>query len=427
MNQLQIIWAYFRYRPLMVSLNLLLMTIGMMLITALFMISEQLEQRLSRNAEGIDLVIGAKGSPLQLILASIYHSDMPTGNIPLSEVKPLLKSPLIETAIPLALGDSYHGFRIVGTSLNYPTHYHAQLSAGHWWDEPLQVVLGATVARQLNLSLGQHFVGSHGLGETGDVHDAHPYVVVGILAKTGLIIDELILTSVVSVWQVHSEHGTEAHHADAQPNHEHDHEPHSAIHSESINTHLGVDLGIDLSSIDEKMELTAVLVRYRSALAAVTLPRLVNRQSTLQAAVPAFEISRLLKIMGFGMEGLKGFGILLMLISALSILISLYYALQERYQDLALMRLLGASRNVLLSQLLLEGMIIALIGAVLGIIFGHGLVISLAYWFSISDSVMMLNITLLLGLLLFALLLGLLAAIIPAWRAYHTEVATALQ
>ncbi len=416
MNSFTLVWAYLRYRPLNTVLNLLLMSVGVAMISVLLLIGTQLEQRLSQNAQGIDLVIGAKGSPLQLILSSIYHADVPTGNIPLAQVRKVVEHPLVKQGIPLALGDSYRGYRIVGTTVAYPLHYQAQLAAGRWWVQPLEAVLGAEAAQGLGLKIGDWFAGAHGLGDGGQVHAQHQYQIVGIMAATGTVLDRLVLTDVETVWRVH-EHN--AHETDeTSDEHEHDHE-----HEEQT-TGSGY-----LTSTDPDAALTAMLVQYRSPVAAVTLPRLINGQSALQAAVPAFEIARLLQLVGTGIEMLTAFGALLISIAALGMLIGLYYALQERRYDLALMRLLGASRGRVMRQLLLEGLLMALLGASVGLLLGHGLTewlsqtVSQAAHFSFTGRIWLVQEWWLLGL---AALTGIVAALIPALQAYRTDIANVL-
>jgi putative ABC transport system permease protein len=125
MNIVVIAFRYLWSRPLTAALNLLLLSLGLASITFVLLVSEQMQQSFERDLAGIDLVVGAKGSPLQLILAGVFHIDVPTGNIPLSEVKALEKNPQVAKVIPLSLGDTLQGFRIVGTSAAYAAHYAA--------------------------------------------------------------------------------------------------------------------------------------------------------------------------------------------------------------------------------------------------------------------------------------------------------------
>ena len=203
MSLLALSVAYIRARALNAALNLILLALGVGTIVLLLLFSAQLEDRLSRDAKGIDLVIGAKGSPLQLILSSIYQVDFPTGNIPLTEVERWRRHPRVESAIPIASGDNFAGFRIVGTEHAYAEHYNAALAAGRLWAAPFEANLGASVAAASGLGVGDRFVGSHGMAGGGAAHAEHPYSVVGILAPSASVLDRLVLTPIESVWAVH--------------------------------------------------------------------------------------------------------------------------------------------------------------------------------------------------------------------------------
>ena len=143
MNLATLSASYLRARPLNTALSLLLLALGVGTIVLLVLVVSQLEERMHRDARGIDLVVGAKGSPMQLILSGIYHVDAPTGNIPLAAAQALARHRLIKRAIPLALGDGWKGFRVVGAGHEYPQHYGAKPVAGRLWDKPMEVVLGA--------------------------------------------------------------------------------------------------------------------------------------------------------------------------------------------------------------------------------------------------------------------------------------------
>lgn len=393
MNLVRLSFAYLKSQPLTNVLNLSLLTLGVASITLLLLITHQLEQRLAQEAQGIDLVVGAKGSPLQIILAGVYHVDVPSGNIPLAEVNKLRVHPLIKQVIPLALGDSYRGYRIVGTEHAYVENYQGQLAQGRLWQKPLEAVIGSAVARRLGLAVGATFSGAHGIAETGAEHTDNPYTVVGVLQASNTILDRLVLTSVESVWLAHDE-------ADAEE-----------------------------KKSEQEREVTVALLQYRSPLAAASLPRLINSQTVLQAASPAQETARLMAVFGLGVEIIRGFAALLIVAAGLSIFVALYQALQERKYDIAIMRSLGASRGKVFGLLLFEGVLLAAAGAVLGLALGHVLTESLAYLLTTAQQEFITGrLWLLEELLLFALALmvGILAALIPAWRAYGLPVATTL-
>ncbi|HEY3046857.1 MAG TPA: ABC transporter permease, partial [Polaromonas sp.] len=182
MKTIAISWRYLWSRPLAAALNLLLLSLGLASITFLLLVSHQISRAFERDLAGIDVVVGAKGSPMQLILSGVFHLDVPTGNVPLAAVKALESHPQVARIIPISLGDSFRGFRIVGTTPGYIAHYDAQLAQGALWRQPMQAVIGAQVAKQTGLKLGDSFAGTHGLGGGGDVHAQTPYTVVGVLA-----------------------------------------------------------------------------------------------------------------------------------------------------------------------------------------------------------------------------------------------------
>jgi putative ABC transport system permease protein len=386
-----------RARPLQSTLSLLLLALGVATIVLLVLVVGQLEERMHRDARGIDLVVGAKGSPMQLILSGIYHADAPTGNVALAHVASLSKNRLIKRVIPLALGDSWRGYRIVGAGKEYLDLYGAEFASGKVHEKTMQAVLGAEVAKRTGVRVGDRFVGAHGVGGGGQEHGEAPYTVVGVLAKTNSVLDRLVLTSIESVWHVHEEHVAE----DAA----------------------------DRKALEESREVTVILVQYASPLAVATLPRAINSQSELQAASPAYETARLFRMLGVGIEALRGFALLLIFAAGLSVFIALYTALEERRYDLAVMRTLGASPRRLFGLLMTEGVVLSLAGALLGLVLGHALASVLGVWlerehaYSLSGLEWRLEE---LWLVAIAAAVGILAALLPAWRAYRTDVSRTL-
>jgi len=389
--------SYLRARPLNTVLSVLLLALGVGTIVLLILVVGQLEERMHRDARGIDLVVGAKGSPMQLMLSGIYHLDAPTGNIPAAALGELSKNRMVKRAIPLALGDSWKGHRIVGAPRQYAEHYEARLAAGRFYEKPMEAVLGAEVAARTGVGAGSTFKGAHGMGQEGEEHDA-PYTVVGVLEKSGSVLDRLVLTSVESVWQVHEQHQ-------------------------------GPEDEADRKALEEAREVTVVLVQYASPLAAAALPRQINSRSELQAASPAYETARLFRIVGVGVEALRAFAIVLILAAALSVFIALYTALEERRYDLAVMRTLGASRAKLFGLLMAEGIVLAFAGALLGLGLGHLLASALGAWLESQQHYPVSGLEWRpeeLWLVAVALGVGVLAALLPAWRAYRTEVSRTL-
>ncbi|EJF54485.1 ABC-type transport system, involved in lipoprotein release, permease component [Saprospira grandis DSM 2844] len=460
MNIFKISWKSLLSRPLNTGLSLVLVALGVGLSSLLLLLNQQMEERLYKNIEGINMVVGAKGSPLQMILSSVYHIDVPTGNIPLAKVRWMKKNPYIEAAIPLALGDSYEGFRIVGTDEQLGQHYNVQLAEGKLFSQDLEVTLGAKVAQKLGLKIGDTFFGAHGLeSESIHIHENAAYTVVGIFEANQTVLDQLILTNVASVWRVHEshdheheegeEHSHEGHdHGEAEHNHEehehshegHDHGEAEHNHEEHEHSHEGHEHTAALAPISEEgKEITAVLIRYAkdsegktSAMASTMLPKIIDETEGLEElgyAVPAFELRRLMDNMGMGAQLLYYLAAIIIIISALSMFISLYNSIKERKYELALMRSMGASAGQLLVMLLLEGILVALFGALFGLLISHlgmGVLagyIEETYRYSVDPWRILAGET----WLFFAVLgLGILASIIPAIQAYSQDISKTL-
>ena len=329
MNLLKLSWKNLFAKPLSTLLTLLLFALGVGLIVFLQLFEKQLQSKFDSNLAKIDLVIGAKGSPLQLILCNMYHIDAPTGNISIDEAKAFLNPnhPLIGKAYPLSLGDSYQGYRIVGTSRNFIELYGGEVVEGKIWGHHAEATIGSLVAERMGLKVGDTFLSNHGLLEDVNLnHDDHPFYVVGILGQTNSVLDQLILTSTESIWDVHASH---------EEGHDHEEE-----HDHGANE-------IDFLLKNPDKEITSILVQFkgRTNYQALNMQRGINENTDLQAASPAIEINRLYNLMGVGEQAIRMIAILIMIVSGLSIFISLYNALKERKYELAIMRTMGGPKG----------------------------------------------------------------------------------
>jgi putative ABC transport system permease protein len=334
MNVVKISLANLKEKKLNSFLSALLLTLGIGMISLLLLLNKQLDEQFRRNIRGIDMVVGAKGSPLQLILSSIYQIDAPTGNVPLEEVDALRKNPFVKTVIPLSMGDSYQGFRIVGTTPKYIEHFQAKLSQGQVYNASMEVAIGSKVAAVSQLKIGDTFTSSHGLDGAGEAHNEKKYKVTGIFEPNGSVVDQLILTRLSSVWDVHA------------------HEEEHGKHEEH----------------DEEKQVTSALIQFRNPMGLLTLPRQINANTSMQAALPSIEINRLFSLLGVGIETLRALAIIIISIAGISVFISLYNSLKERKYEMALMLSMGATRTRLFLMLLLEGLMLAVIGFFSGII-----------------------------------------------------------
>ncbi|MBH83345.1 MAG: hypothetical protein CMP70_01550 [Flavobacteriales bacterium] len=418
MNISKLSWQNLISKPLNTTLSLLLMTFGAGIISLLFLLNNQIEQQLQANLRGVDMVVGSKGSPLQLILSSIYHIDNPTGNIPYREAIKIDNNSLVDLAVPLSFGDSYNGFRIVGTTHHYPELYEMSLNKGRLWSQSLEVVLGSSVAQIHKLKIGDTFYGTHGLIEGGHVHDEYAYEVVGVFNPSYTILDQLILTNTQSVWRVHNheviDQGEEYHNGQHHNNdHKHDTE-------ESTVTMLGPS-----SSVPEDAMITSLLVKFKSPIGLIQLPRKINETTNMQAAVPALEISRLTNLLGFGVQTINTIAFIIIIVSGLSIFISLYNSLKKRRYELSLMRVHGATKWQLVHLVLQEGIILSLIGTIFGLLISRITLLMIPLFAEQKYTFVSFQFYLLneeLWLLPVALLIGVAASLIPIILSYNINI-----
>ncbi len=424
MNLLRLSWKNLQFKPLNTTLSVVLFALGVGLISLLFLLEKQLQDNFEKNLAGIDLVVGAKGSPLQLILSSMYHIDAPTGNMTIKEARPFLnpKHPLIEQSIPLAMGDSYKGYRILGTTQEILGLYEGEIGEGEIWKRNFEVTLGAIIARDLGLKIGDQFRSSHGFDDNDDLahEDAHAFKVVGILKPSGAVIDQLILTTPQSFWLVH-DHGPET----AQAEEEHEHED-----GHSHEEHAHDEIPKPLLEEDENKEITSVLIKFKGRnFQALNMGRNINENTDLQAATPAIEINRIFAQMDQGERVLRILAIVIIIVSALSIFISLYSSLKERRYELALMRVMGASPAKLFTLIIIEGLLLAILGYGIGLLLSHGSMELIAnfmkdsYRYSFSGAQFLIQEW---YLLFGALAIGFIAALIPALQASNTPIAETL-
>lgn len=453
MNILQIAWKNIRQNPATSILGILLTAFGTGILCVLLLTSHQIEEQLDSNSRGIDLVVGAKGSPIQLILSSIYHMDNPTGNISLAEAQKLAANPMVKLAVPLSLGDNYRGHRIVGTDSTFLQLYELEVGNGRLWQDDFEAVIGAEVARKHGLNIGDTIYGSHGLSSEGHTHDEHPYTITGILKPGHRVVDRLIISNLASVWRMHGdvgEHGEEHDH-DHADGHDHDHdvegidehehhhgEHHDHEHPEHDHSpvveqgeHHGEPQLVksiigDIGSGER--EITSMLIQYRNPAAIGMFPRLVNQHSAMQAASPALESARLFSLLGIGIDSLQVLAYVIMFMAALSVFISLYNALKSRKYDLAVMRTLGASQGKLFGIVIAEGILLTFVGAIAGIVIGHTALYLIGA--STGGTTTFLEAFALLpqeaGLVVIGVAIGFVAAVIPAVKAYRTSISHTL-
>ena len=409
MSLWRIAWRYLWGRALVTVLTVIGIVLGTALIVTVLTLQRESESGFLRESGQFDLVVGAKGSPLQLVLSSIYHLDVPTGNIPYSRFETLAKDPRVVSGVPLGLGDNYHGYRIVGTDTNFfsltdrrdPTRLLFNLTEGTIFENDFEAVIGAQVARQTGLKRGDSFVGTHGLMVIpgSSEHRAFPYKVVGILAPTGGSSDQAIYVTLPSVWR---------------------------IHEKEVDMHRQIASVAPIAPSSTKdLEVTAVLLRIKTIGLRIGMSQEIQKHTESMAAIPVNEMLKLYQQVLKPMQRLLlAVAALVVIVSALSVTATLYQAAERRRRDLAVLRALGAHPREIFTLVVLEALLVTLLGLAIGWFLGHGglflvnpylhdsLGIGISPWS--TDRIEAISLSLVAAG-------GLLAGILPAVQAYRRE------
>ena len=432
MNLIKLALKNIKHQWLDTMLSVILLAFGLGTVSMLILVEKQTTEQFNKNIKDIDMVLGAKGSPLQLILANVYHVDAPTGNIKVGDARMVTENPTIERAIPLAYGDNFEQWRIVGTDQGYPDHYEMKLALGKTFQTDYEACIGADVAKATGLKLGDPFLSTHGLDQSeNDEEHAHHhnYTVVGIYEPSGTVIDKLILTPISTVWHAHEDQEVE------KPA-----EPDTTLPVEKIvikNNPTTIRKGPLMmlrpakeskASPNDNKEVTAYLLKKRTPMAQMILPNLI-KETNMQLALPAIEINRLSENFGLGMDTIKAIAFVIIALSFISIFISLFNALRKRKKEIAIMRTMGATRIKVFCLIQLEGLLLVVFGGVLAwglsriglSILSQQLNNNFHYTFNIKDGSLE-------ELYLFgaAILAGMIACWIPAYQAYKMDISKTL-
>ena len=353
MSFLAMAWRYLRFRWLVSLLTVAGIALGVALVCAVLALRHESERALSRDAGLYDLVAGGKGSPLQLVISSVYHLDSPTGNLSYSVYERMKRDSRILWAAPIGLGDNYSGYRIVGTESHFfdlPDRNGEPFfgfADGQGFKDRFEVVLGSQVATSTGLGVGDSFFGTHGLVEVpgAEVHRDFPYRVSGILAPTGTAQDRAIFGTLASVWEIH--------------------ETEDRLHA-SIQ-------GSALLEGRKEREATAILIRLKTPGLRLWMADEVRKETDGIAAVPINEILRFQRgIIGPVQRALLFVAAAVVAVSCLTVLVTLYQAAERRRRDIAILRSLGALRGEVASLVFAEGLLLTGGGILLGLLIGHG-------------------------------------------------------
>ena len=391
-------------KPLSSLLSLALLVFGIGIISLLLQLNSLIKTQMDNNLKGIDMVVGAKGSPLQLILSAVYHIDSPTGNISIEDAKKIKNNRMVGSSIDLLYGDNYKGYRIVGTDDEFLDLYDAKIKDGRKWEDPFEVVVGSKIHSKFDLKLDDELMSSHGLRETGETHADQLFKIVGLLEPSNSVIDQLIVTSPESIWDLHAEHDHSGDEHDDENDHEHDDE-HDHEHDDE--------------------EITAMLIKFQNPMNIIQFPRQINEETNLQAAVPSYEISRLFKLFGFGIETLTYLAYLIIIVSAFSLFINLFNSMRDRKYEMALIRTLGSSRRQLSFMIIFESLILTTVGFLLGLLVSR---LGVMFVSSLMEESLNYNLNSFgilneeLWLLILSIFIGLISSIIPALQVYNLNI-----
>jgi len=337
----KVLFANIKAKPLLTVLSLLLMALGTALYLSMLFASKGIENHTYKNISGIDLVVGAKGSPLQLVLANVFHIDQATGNINYLEAAKIARNPLVKETLPLAYGDNFKGYRILGTTSAILDWYGLNVEKQYWPEETTEVIVGSRVAQNTGIQVGNQFEGMHGEGEEGHHHDEHPYTVVRILPKTNTVLDGLILSNIEAAWMAH--HIAHIHHA---------------APAQTFMQHYS----------DSNLEITSLLVKFKNPMAMMQLPRYINKQTAFQAALPQIEVNRLLALSSGAFEMLRWMSLIVLFFALMSLFIALQQIILDRTPQFLMLRLWGAKASEIALLIVKHALILSFAGLVFGLI-----------------------------------------------------------
>lgn len=378
--------------------------VSVMLIISVQNLTTQLKSNVIENVGVYDILVGAPGSSIQLVLNTIFYYDAPIANINIEYYESLQKDSRVANVVPIGMGDNYNGYKIIGTSNDFFTNKY-KLKSGELFKNNGEAVIGSTVAKITGLKVGDKFSGMHGLTEEGGhVHGDFQYTVVGVLEQTKTPSDTVIYTDIESLWTVHGlEHNEHNENDDMEMDDEHDESMHGNS-SENL--------------------ITALLVKTTSLSNQVMVTNDLNKNNDIQAINPAATLRKLLVMLNAGEIVVTLVAYVSIFLSIIVLFTTMLSASIERRKDISILRALGANRKTVFKTILLETLIIAIIGAVLGFIVAHiaigilGNYTAVNYGINISGfSIQIAEVFVLLG----AVVLSIVAGMIPAVMVYKTD------
>ncbi len=407
-------------------LTIFAIMISVMLIICIQNISKQLNTNVIENISIYDLIVGKNGSSTGLVMNTVFYYGVPEGNIDISYLEKLQSHKYVEKAVPIGMGDNFHGYKIIGTSkaffeVNSGDKAIYTLKDGHFIEEESDVVLGSTVASKTGLKIGDKFKSQHGLSEVAELNESEEhhhdleYTVVGILNPTNTPNDTVLYTTIESLWHVHGLEEDHDHEHESGEEHHDEHEEETSKHATKTAT----------SEENDSTELlTAVLVRSRGLSELNMLYQELKKDNNIQAIMPTQTLRELLSTLNIGEVVITLIAAVSVVLSVIMLFITMLTSSIETRKDVSILRALGANRKTIFMINVLEMLIIAIIGIALGFVLAHILIalggkyVVTNYGLNISGLVFLKEEFI---IMIITILLSLLAGIIPAMMVYKTD------
>jgi putative ABC transport system permease protein len=398
-------------RRFTLGLTIIAITLSVCMLLGVERIRDQAHEGFSHSVTGTDLILGARTSPVQLMLYAVFRIGEATNNITWKSYETISKNPLVAWSIPISLGDSHHGFPVLGTSIAYFEHFHygdskaLEFLSGKPFASTFDAVLGSEVASELGYHLGDHIVLSHGIGGAGlPEHANKPFVVVGILKPTGTPVDRTVHVSLEAI---------------------------SAIHLDWIGGAPMPGFSIPAQYVHKfdlaPKEITAALIGLQSRAAVFRVQREINDFSDepLLSVMPGVALEQLWQVVGVVEKSLLAVSAMVVIIGLSGQIAVVLAGLNERRRELAILRSVGARPRDIFLLLTIEGLFVTISGIVAGVLLLSGLSYILApiaqasYGITITSTFLTLEEF---QLLLAVLTVGILASLVPAWYAYRLSL-----
>lgn len=398
-----------------VLLTILAMTVSLVVLLSVDHIRQQTKSSFASTVSGVDLIVGSRTSRLNLLLYSVFRIGNPTANISWQTYNDLASHPKIAWTIPISLGDSHKGYRVMGTTTDFFEHFKygkkrpIEFANGGEYSDTFDVVLGAEVAQRLNYDIGDSIVLAHGIAATSfSMHEHHPFKVTGILQPTGTPVDQTLYVGLEGIEAIHANWQSGVKLNSKHSDHGHSHEEEVDLTPKSITAFM--------------VGLTSRMSTFR-----VQLSINQNKSEPLSAILPGVALSELWQIMGSVARVLQLISYLVLLASLLGLSAMLLASIRERHQEIQLLRVIGAPAWYVFFVIELEALLIALLSTTLSLgvlwlgLIGFQDILSSQFGLQISSNIFTLK-----TLAVFAIVIAttFLAAAIPSTMAYRSAKVT---